>query len=176
MACIDPNTAPSNNLALLVEEGLVEVMRATFQMSASFEAPIPNETRTDHLVNVTHRLNQFIDQTVLRNHDHLCLLFHGAIQLQLLHRELLKQIHRALDLRYRHVILPVNDQRCQDQVHILLEISSLKHLREIHLSIVLSCTHFFIAIVKNFYKFAAGDFDVSDLGLINYFIVSIRVQ
>ena len=88
MARIDPHTAPSYHLAFLVKESLVEVMRAALQMPARLKTPIPNETRTDHLVYVTHALYQSIDQAVLRDHDHFCFLLDRAIQFHFFHREL----------------------------------------------------------------------------------------
>ena len=134
---------------------LLEVVGGALEVPTSLKTPISDERGTDYLVDVTHRLYQAIEKTMLGNHDGVICLCYRPVNRNSLHCEFLEQIHRAGQLCNRHVAVLVDYQGCQDQVDVLLEVSAVVQVRKVYIRVVIRRAHLFITVVEDFDQFSA---------------------
>ena len=114
-------------------------------MSTALEAPVADEGRAYTSVDISHGINEAIDDLIFWDVNYGVTLLNLSISTHSFHSEFLEHIDDVGDLSHRHVALPVDDQRRQDQISILLETAPINCLREIML--ILRCMIQFIVTV-----------------------------
>ena len=127
-------------------------------MSTALETPVTDEGWTQYLVDVAHRLNQSLKQSILRHIYIFLCLFDVAIATIDFHGELAKEIHHILNFCRRHVPLLADEKSREDQLLIILEAATTMHLWKLRQRVVMLGVHRFITVIKYLLEPLSGNF------------------